>query len=469
MSDYTKLVDFQVKDALPTGDADKIVKGTEIETELDNIAIAIATKSNSASPTFTGTVTIPTLSLTTDLSVADGGTGASSLTDGGVLLGSGTGAITAMGVLADGEMIVGDGTTDPVAESGATLRTSIGVDAAGTDNSTDVTFAGTGTYISLSGQEITVDPITESDISDLGPYNNYSHPNHSGDVTSTGDGATVIANNAVTLAKMAEMATASLLGRSTAATGDPEVLSKATALALLNVEDGADVTDATNVNAAGALMDSEVDADIKTLSLPASTTISTFAATILDDATAGAVRTTIGAGVGDALTSGNLSQFAATTSAQLLALLSDETGTGKAVFATNPTLTGATLAGELAGADNTVSRVNLKDYGEVTNAIGSTGGGTQDIDVTAGNSVSATVDTSANTFTFSDPTASDEMCSFTLVLTNGGSQTVTWPASVDWPAATAPTLTAAGVDVLTFFTIDGGTIWHGAIAITASA
>jgi hypothetical protein len=62
----------------------------------------------------------------TDLAVADGGTGVSTLTDGGVLLGSGTGAITALGVLADGEMIVGDGTTDPVAESGATLRTSIG-------------------------------------------------------------------------------------------------------------------------------------------------------------------------------------------------------------------------------------------------------------------------------------------------------------------------------------------------------
>jgi len=63
----------------------------------------------------------------TDVPVADGGTGASTLTDGGVLLGSGTGAITAMAVLADSEMIVGDGTTDPVAESGATLRTSIGV------------------------------------------------------------------------------------------------------------------------------------------------------------------------------------------------------------------------------------------------------------------------------------------------------------------------------------------------------
>lgn len=52
----------------------------------------------------------------------------------------------------------------------ATARTNLGVDAAGTDNSTDVTLAGTGTYISIAGQVITVDPITESDISDLGAY-----------------------------------------------------------------------------------------------------------------------------------------------------------------------------------------------------------------------------------------------------------------------------------------------------------
>lgn len=73
--------------------------------------------------------------------VNEGGTGAATLTDGGVLLGSGTGAITAMSVLGDGEMIVGDGTTDPVAESGATLRTSIGV---GTGDSPNFTAVSTG-------------------------------------------------------------------------------------------------------------------------------------------------------------------------------------------------------------------------------------------------------------------------------------------------------------------------------------
>ena len=111
--------------------------------------------------------------------------------------------------------------------------------------------------------------------------------------------------------------------------------------------------------------------------------------------------------------------------------------------------------------DNYLQRVNLKDYGEVTNAIGATGGGTQDIDLSLGNSVSATVDTSANTFTFSNPTASDEQNGFVLYLTNGGSQTVNWPASVDFAGGTVPTLTSAGVDGLVFPTIDAGTRWYG--------
>ena len=112
--------------------------------------------------------------------------------------------------------------------------------------------------------------------------------------------------------------------------------------------------------------------------------------------------------------------------------------------------------------------VLLKDYGEVTSALGDLGGGTDAIDLTAGNSVSALVSTGTQTFTFTNPTASDEGCGFTLVLTNGGSQTVNWPSSVDWPAATAPELTASGVDILTFWTIDGGTIWHGMAASLGS-
>lgn len=112
-----------------------------------------STLTNTGSNTFGGSDTTQTFSgsstfmqapiFNTALGVASGGTGATTLTDGGILLGSGTGAITAMAVLADGAMIVGDGTGDPVAESGATLRTSIGVGTTNTPQFTGLDLGGT--------------------------------------------------------------------------------------------------------------------------------------------------------------------------------------------------------------------------------------------------------------------------------------------------------------------------------------
>ena len=60
MSSYTKSTNFATKDALPSGDPLKIVKGTEIDTEFNNIATAVATKADLASPTFTGSPVLPT-------------------------------------------------------------------------------------------------------------------------------------------------------------------------------------------------------------------------------------------------------------------------------------------------------------------------------------------------------------------------------------------------------------------------
>ena len=76
MSNYTKTTDFAAEDSLPSGDAGKVIKGTEFETEFDDIATAIATKADLASPTFTGTVTIPALTFNGTLSTGtiDGGT-----------------------------------------------------------------------------------------------------------------------------------------------------------------------------------------------------------------------------------------------------------------------------------------------------------------------------------------------------------------------------------------------------------
>lgn len=69
---------------------------------------------------------------------------------------------------------------------------------------------------------------------------------------------------------------------------------------------------------------------------------------------------------------------------------------------------------------------------------------------------------SAATITFDSPPATGRDFAFTLKLTNGGSNTITWPAAVKWSANTAPSLTSSGVDLVVFSTDDGGTTWRGA-------
>jgi len=74
VSNYTKATNFATKDALVSGNALKIVKGTEIDTEFNNIATAIATKADLASPTFTGTPTLPTGTIAVTQSSANSST-----------------------------------------------------------------------------------------------------------------------------------------------------------------------------------------------------------------------------------------------------------------------------------------------------------------------------------------------------------------------------------------------------------
>jgi hypothetical protein len=76
MSDYTKSTNFATKDNLSSGNSLKIVKGTEIDTEFNNIATAITTKADLSSPTFTGTPSLPTGTTATTQSF---GTNATSL------------------------------------------------------------------------------------------------------------------------------------------------------------------------------------------------------------------------------------------------------------------------------------------------------------------------------------------------------------------------------------------------------
>jgi hypothetical protein len=62
MASYVKATDFASKDALLSGDPGKIIKGTEIDAEFNAIAVAVSTKPDSVSPTFTGTPLAPTAS-----------------------------------------------------------------------------------------------------------------------------------------------------------------------------------------------------------------------------------------------------------------------------------------------------------------------------------------------------------------------------------------------------------------------
>ncbi len=137
-----------------------------------------------------------------------------------------------------------------------------------------------------------------------------------GDITVSGAGTVwTIDNDVVTYAKMQNVsATDKVLGRSTAGAGDVEEI-----------------------------------------------TCTSFARTILDDTTAAAVRTTIGAGTGngDALTTNPLSQFAATTSAQLAGVISDETGSGALVFANSPALVTPALGTPASGVMTNVTGLPL--------------------------------------------------------------------------------------------------------------
>ena len=82
---------------------------------------------------------------------------------------------------------------------------------------------------------------------------NYTHPNHSGEVTSTGDGATVISNNAVTNAKLADMAANTVKVRNNASAGDPVDLALSSGQILGRGQSGniVGLTLGTNIGLAG--------------------------------------------------------------------------------------------------------------------------------------------------------------------------------------------------------------------------
>ena len=95
--------------------------------------------------------------------------------------------------------------------------------------------------------------------------------------------------------------------------------------------------------------------------------------------------------------------------------------------------------------------------------------GNATLDLSSGNVFSHTP-TANTTFVFSNPPATGTAYGFTLKVTPSATVTITWPASVDWPAGTAPTAPASGAtNVFVFYTQDGGTTCYGFVAGEAMA
>ena len=132
-------------------------------------------------------------------------------------------------------------------------------------------------------------------------------------------------------------------------------------------------------------------------------------------------------------------------------------------------MSNARLLGDIIASDGSIQPLSyVETYAAVTSSSNAT-----TVDCEAGNAFSHTL-TENTTFTFSNPPASGSTYTMSIEIIQDASAsgyTVTWPTSVDWPSATAPTLTAtaSAVDVFVFTTRDGGTNWYGFTAGQAVA
>ena len=146
----------------------------------------------------------------------------------------------------------------------------------------------------------------------------------------------------------------------------------------------------------------------------------------------------------------SVATFLATpTSANLAAALTDETGTGLAVFATSPTLTTATIT----------SLVETKTAPAISS-------GTLTLNCSLGNVFAVSLNAAITTLTISNIPTTGNAFGITLAFTaDGTARAVTWPAAVKWSGGTAPTLTStnAKVDIFVLTTWDAGTTWYAMV------
>lgn len=233
----------------------EVLTATQVRTIL-NVADGA---NNYSHPTGDGNSHVPATSTTNNGKVLTAGSSANSATwtpipthtgdvtgDTALTIAAGAVTLAKMANMASGSLIYRKTTAAgaPEVQTLATLKTDLGLTGtnSGDQNAADVSIADAGGIITATTVEAALQEIkTAVDLNTA----KVTNATHTGDVT--GSAALTIASKAVTLAKMADMATASFIGRTTAAAGVPEVLSAAQARTILNVADGAQVNVATNL------------------------------------------------------------------------------------------------------------------------------------------------------------------------------------------------------------------------------
>ena len=213
------------------------------------------------------------------------------------------------------------------------------------------------------------------------------------------------------------------------------------------------VGDGTNFvteSGATAIASLGITATVSELNILDGVTATTAELNILDGVTATTAELNILDGVTSTATEINLLDGVTATTAEINYLDVTTLGTTEASKAVTADANGVVTF------DNGIS----EEYTAVTSSSNAT-----TVNLRDGTNFSHTL-TENTTFTFSNPASSGKVSAFTLKIVQDASAsgyTVTWPASVDWPSATAPTLTAtaSAVDYFVFITHDGGTTYYG--------